>query len=199
MNEMVKTLSDKGLMETFDNAKRQERQAIGLSLTCLIEITERDLPARLGYSSLFSFLTRHQKLSESSASKRLAALGLVRRFPDVLALIESGEIHLSNLSLVAKLVTNENKVSLLGAASRMTHRELEAHVASLTDRVTPMREVVKAVALTPVTSRPATPKVAAPAEPRTLFAPPSSLSARASEQHTPKVEPETGCPCLGLS
>ena len=93
MITLLKDLSDKALMDSLQNVVRDERHAVVMSLECLLEITSRDLPARLGYPSLFAFLTRHCKLSESCASKRGTALAAARRFPEVLALLRDGKLH----------------------------------------------------------------------------------------------------------
>ena len=70
----AKKLSDTDLTAALHKAIASERSNIAASIACLIEITSRDLHTRLGASSLFVYLTRDLKLSESSASKRCAAL-----------------------------------------------------------------------------------------------------------------------------
>ena len=70
----AKKLSDTDLTAALHKAIASERSNIAASIACLIEITARDLHTRLGASSLFVYLTRDLKLSESSASKRCAAL-----------------------------------------------------------------------------------------------------------------------------
>ena len=107
MTIILKDLSDKALMDSLRGVIGDERKAIVLSIECLLEITSRDLPARLGYPSLFAFLTRHCRLSESCASKRGSALGVVRRYPEVLMLLRDGKLHLSTLALVARHLTEE--------------------------------------------------------------------------------------------
>ena len=66
----AKKLSDTDLTAALYKAIASERSHVADSIACLIEITARDLHTRLGASSLFVYLTRDLKLSESSASKR---------------------------------------------------------------------------------------------------------------------------------
>jgi hypothetical protein len=143
----LKDLSDKALVDSLQHVVRDERHAIVMSLEFLLEITSRDLPARLVYPSLFAFLTRYCKLSESCASKRGTALAVARRFPEILALLRDGKLHLSNLALVARHLTEETKDQWLQAACELRHRELEARVAELCLAPGPLREVVKTVAI----------------------------------------------------
>ncbi len=84
----AKKLSDAELTATLKKAIAAERNSIAASIACLVEITARDLHSRLGASSLFVYLTRDLKLSESSATKRCAAIKAIRKFPEILELIQ---------------------------------------------------------------------------------------------------------------
>ena len=125
----TKKLSDADLTTTLKKAIAAERRNIAASIACLIEITARDLPTRMGASSLFVYLTRELKMSESSASKRCAAIRAVRDFPEILPLIQSGGLHLSNISLIARHLTRENAARLIGLAQTETQRGLEKALA----------------------------------------------------------------------
>ena len=125
----AKNLSDADLTETLKKTIAAERSNIAASIACLIEITARDLHIRLGASSLFVYLTRELKLSESSASKRCAAIRAVRDFPQILPLIQSGRLHLSNISLISRHLTRENAGRLISLAQTQTQRGLEKALA----------------------------------------------------------------------
>ena len=127
--DATKKLSDADLTTTLKKAIAAERRNIAASIACLIEITARDLHTRLGASSLFVYLTRELKMSESSASKRCAAIRAVRDFPQILPLIQSGYLHLSNISLISRHLTRENAVRLIGLAQTETQRGLEKALA----------------------------------------------------------------------
>jgi hypothetical protein len=65
-------------------------------------------------------------MSEGEAFRRITAARLLRRFPVVYELVESGSVHLSALSLLRDHLTDENHFELLREASGKTKRELEA-------------------------------------------------------------------------
>ena len=125
----TKKLSDADLTTTLKKAIAAERRNIAASIACLIEITTRDMHTRMGASSLFVYLTRELKMSESSASKRCAAIRAVRDFPEILPLIQSGGLHLSNISLISRHLTRENGARLIGLAQTETQRGLEKALA----------------------------------------------------------------------
>ena len=127
--DATKKLSDADLTTTLKKAIAAERRNIAASIAYLIEITARDLHTRLGASSLFVYLTRELRMSESSASKRCAAIRAVRDFPEILPLIQSGRLHLSNISLISRHLTRENAVRLIGLAQTETQRGLEKALA----------------------------------------------------------------------
>ena len=125
----AKKLSDTDLTAALLQALASERSNVAASIACLIEITARDLHTRLGASSLFVYLTRDLRLSESSASKRCAAVRAIRRFPEILDGIQSGRLHLSNISLISRHLTVENCARLIALAQKETQRGLEKVLA----------------------------------------------------------------------
>ena len=125
----TKKLSDTDLTMMLKKAIAAERNNIAASIACLIEITARDLHTRLGASSLFVYLTRELRMSESSASKRCAAVRAIRDFPEILPLIQSGRLHLSNISLISRHLTRDNAARLIGLAQTETQRGLEKALA----------------------------------------------------------------------
>ena len=125
----AKKLSDTDLTAALHKAIASERTNIAASIACLIEISARDLHTRLGASSLFVYLTRDLKLSESSASKRCAAVRAIRQFPEMLGLVQSSRLHLSNIALISRHLTRENSVRLIAMAQMETQRGVEKKLA----------------------------------------------------------------------
>ena len=125
----AKKLSDTDLTAALYKAIASERSHVADSIACLIEITARDLHTRLGASSLFVYLTRDLKLSESSASKRCAAVRAIRQFPEMLGLVQSSRLHLSNIALISRHLTRENSVRLIAMAQMETQRGVEKKLA----------------------------------------------------------------------
>jgi hypothetical protein len=149
---VMKQLTDKDLMGSLEAVVRQERANVAHSIRLIGEIVRRDLHTRLGYSSVYGMLTQRFRMSESCASKRAAAVAAARRYGDVLGLVESGALNLSNLSLIARRMNDENHARLVEAACRLTHRELEEWLVRDEGQVVPRRESVRVVAL-PLTPR----------------------------------------------
>ena len=125
----AKKLSDTDLSVALHKAIASEPSNIAASIACLIEITARDLHTRLGAASLFVYLTRDLKLSESSASKRCAVVRAIRKYPQILDLIQFGRLHLSNISMISRHLTCDNSEWLISLAQTQTQRGLEKTLA----------------------------------------------------------------------
>ncbi|MBN9164915.1 MAG: hypothetical protein BGO98_35970 [Myxococcales bacterium 68-20] len=96
----------------------------------LVEVDERRLDRVHACSSMWDFCTRKLGMSEGEAHRRIAAARTVRRFPQVLGLIERGEIHLCALYVLRKHLTSDNVDELLREASGKSTREVEKMVAA---------------------------------------------------------------------
>ena len=78
-----------------------------------------------GFSSMFAFSVERYGMSESTASKRIGACRLGRRFPGVFEGVAEGALHLSGLSVLAAHLTEENHRAVLVRARGMTRRQIE--------------------------------------------------------------------------
>jgi hypothetical protein len=114
------------------------------------------------------FLRRELKLSKGAAYNRKVAAELVQAFPAVEAALRSGELCMSTVTEVARVVTAENCVDVLPRFFGLSHLEAKDVSASLRPaRVIPLRDVVTALqpaapALEPVAAQavlPVTPAV----------------------------------------
>jgi hypothetical protein len=103
----------------------------GGALAYLAEVEERGLHLREACSSLFAFCVERLHLSEGAAAKRVWAARTARRFPLVLKMIASGEIHLSGVHLLTRHLTEENHVELLARARHRSKREIEKLIAEI--------------------------------------------------------------------
>src|SRR3954470_16670233 len=63
----------------------------------LIEVEERRLDLRGACTSMFGFCQRKLGMSEGAAYRRINAARMVKRFPSLLARIETGELRVSML------------------------------------------------------------------------------------------------------
>lgn len=82
-------------------------------------------------STLCSYCIYELRMSEDTASRRVAAARLVRRYPQLLDAIESGELHLTGLLMLGPHLTLENCARVLLQAKHRTKKELEKLVREL--------------------------------------------------------------------
>jgi 5-methylcytosine-specific restriction endonuclease McrA len=78
---------------------------------------------------MFEYAVEALHMSESEAYTRIRAARLSRDFPAVLAMIASGELHLSAIKLLAPVLTAENCAELLAAARFKSKRQVESMLA----------------------------------------------------------------------
>jgi hypothetical protein len=98
------------------------------------EADERRLYARQAFSSMFTYCTRALHLSEAEAYRRITVARAARLYPELLAALRDGRVHLSGLALLAPLVTAGNCTSLLERATHRSKREVEELVAEIAPR-----------------------------------------------------------------
>ncbi len=123
---------------------QQERELLIQVLHVIREIDNRRLYLELSYSSLFAYLTESVGYSAASAQRRIDAARLLNEIPSLSEKIESGEIHLTQASVIQKaareikrtrqmLVSTEDKLDLLSSLSGKNQRETEIQVAQYFD------------------------------------------------------------------
>ena len=140
----LSALSDRELLARVKALVLKERATSLEILVHLIEVECRKLHLILGYPSLFEYCTRHLGYSSSAAGRRIRAARCVRDFPEVYGLLEKNEVNLSSVSLVASILTAENKDDLLGRIRNRSQKEVEGIVAdyrppvSFRDRARPV-------------------------------------------------------------
>ena len=141
---ILRDLSDRELLSRVKDLVSRERAVTIEILVHLIEVERRRLHLGLGYPSLFEYCTRHLGYSSSAASRRVHSARCVRDYPEVHGLLEKNEVNLSSVSLVASVLTRENKDDLLKRIRNRSQKEVEAIVAdyrppvSLRDRARPV-------------------------------------------------------------
>lgn len=136
---------------------RQERELLSAVLETIREIDNRKLFAEFGYPNLFLYLTDGIGYSAASAQRRIDGARLLNELPEVGNKIESGEIKLTQVSVLQKAVremkrsrgikiASSEKLELLETLSGKTHQETEKQVARFFDLpvVTTPREKVQA-------------------------------------------------------
>ncbi len=130
---------------------RAEQFAMADFLIALAHFDQRRGWAPLGYSSLFAFLHFDLKLPNPSAYWRKSAAEALHRFPDLIEPLRDGRLCCSSTAELAKVLTEENKATVLPRFFGLSSREAQEVVAELQPRHAPATRAV----VTKVTSRPA--------------------------------------------
>jgi hypothetical protein len=175
---LASDLSDGDLLARIAALAGKEREASVELVAHLAELDTRPaLYAAQSYGSLFGYCTKALRLSEDAACNRIDAARACRRFPLILDLLASGEMSLTSVRLVGRLLTTENHQAILARACGRSRRQIEALVAELAPRPDVATSVRKLPAPTPKPLPASTPcSPATPAE---------SASVRSSEPTLP--------------
>ena len=125
---------------------RNEQGALADFLLALAAFDGEKRWRELGHTSLFYFLHRELGLSKGAAQNRKTAAELIQAFPEVEAALRRGDLCLSTINEVAKVLTPENRGEVLPRFFGLSRSEAEVVVASLRPaEIIPLREVVTSV------------------------------------------------------
>lgn len=94
-------LSDTALKRELQAACRAERRELVRLLKVLAEFGRRRLNVPSGKSSLYAYCVEVLTMSEGEAYRRIHAARAAERFPEIYAMLERREIHLSAVSTLA--------------------------------------------------------------------------------------------------
>ena len=149
MIDDLRALSDHDLVSRTSQLAREERAATIHLLHHLNEIARRKLYLELGYSSLHDYCVRGLDYSSPSACRRIRAARCIREFPDVLALLERGELDLGTVSLIEPVLTEDNHGAVVARVRGRTYRQVKRVVAEYgpvlaiaEERIEPVRACV---------------------------------------------------------
>jgi 5-methylcytosine-specific restriction endonuclease McrA len=144
---------------------RGERGLMADFLVDLAEVIRRKLWREPGYTSPFQYVRREFKLSAGAAYNRVTAAELILKVPEVEAALRTGQLCLSTVTELAKVLTSENKDEVLPRFFGLSRSEAEQLRASLRPaEVIPVRDVV-----TPLRAAPLAPRAVAPANPQPVL------------------------------
>ncbi len=140
----------RALTENLAALLRREHDALAEFLVALAEFDRRRLWVDLGHSSFFYFLHRELRLSLGAAQHRKVAAELIQQVPDVVEPLRRGQLCLSSIIEVAKVVTPENRETVLPRFYGLSRREAQEVVAELQPHpAPPLRTVVTPVGTVP--------------------------------------------------
>ncbi len=142
MNDFMR-LDARSFHSHLGDLLRVEVGALAAFLRALAEFDRRKLFRQLGHASLFDYLHKGLSLSRSAAHHRRAAAWLVQRFPEVLEPIEQGRLCFTTASILASVMTEENRTEVLPRFFGLSKQEALEVAAELKPReVVPERTVV---------------------------------------------------------
>jgi len=143
---------------------REEHGAMADFLLALADFDRKKLWRELGHTSLFYYLHRELRLSKGAAQNRKTAAELIQAFPEVEAALRAGELCLSTVNELARVLTPENRAEVLPRFFGLSRREAEAVAVSLRPaEVVPTRDVITAIRPAAPALRAATAQAALPA------------------------------------
>ena len=103
----LKQLSDQKLLGRMKNLVQEEREILSQVLWHLREIDNRKLYSDAKCGSLFDYCVKILRYSEGQASRRVNACRLLRELPEIMPMIELGELNLTQLNQANSLFKDE--------------------------------------------------------------------------------------------
>jgi hypothetical protein len=98
----MQSIKNAELLSQFKTLVASERKITAQVLKYIAEIDRRRLYLELAFGSLFDFLTKGNGYSNGAAMRRIQAARLLRDVPEVLEKIQTGEVNLSQLTILQK-------------------------------------------------------------------------------------------------
>ena len=126
----LKKMSDNLLLENIKELVKKESKITAEIITHLEEVDRRKLFSELKYKSLFDYSVMELGYSEDQAYRRVNAMRLSRKIPEVKKKIDDGELSLTNVNLLSgffkelDLQTTE-KSSVIEKVSNKSKRECQ--------------------------------------------------------------------------
>lgn len=130
----VRPLSDAELVQEIGRRAGRERHATAEFIRALIEFDHRRLYLGEGFASLFAYCTEALHYSEHAAFNRIEVARAAARWPQLLAAIEDGALHLAAARLLAPHLTDDNVEMAIASARHKSKREVEEVAAVLARR-----------------------------------------------------------------
>src|SRR6187431_2007913 len=126
----LKSLADNELLAGLSSIVGRRNQITAEFLAYLAELDDRQIFLDLGFASLFEYCVEKLGLCESTAGRHIAAARVCRNHPEVFALVASGALHASALSLLRKHLTPENAAELFELCAHRSARKVEELLAA---------------------------------------------------------------------
>lgn len=132
----------------------QERELLCEIIQTIQEVYRHKVHLELGYTNLFNYLVEEIGYSNGSAYRRIEAARLVTEIPEMLEEIKSGDLKLTQVSLVQQAareksktsslpVTTQDKLEIIKQITQKNREQSQQRVAAFFDL--PIKEQTKSV------------------------------------------------------
>ncbi len=132
--EVLGKLSDEGLLGRVGELVDLERRTTANLVVLLAEVEARELHLRDGSPSLFEWCRTRWGFGEDKAYNYVKAVGWVRRWPQMGAMLADGRLSLSGVRVIGPHLSEENVGERLAEAAGKSKRELTELVAKWSPR-----------------------------------------------------------------
>jgi hypothetical protein len=106
---MLKNLTERALIEKLTNLVHAEKKMTAELIEYISEVDRRRLYLKLGFTSLFQYLTEALGYTPGSAQRRIDSARLLTELPEIKLDIEEGQINLMQISAMARAVREARK------------------------------------------------------------------------------------------
>ena len=130
----LKSLSDDALLLRLSEILQRVRRDEADLIAHIAEVDARGAYAREAVSSMFAYCVEVLHLSEPEAGLRIHVARTCQKHSGLLEMLRDGRIHLSGISLLAPVLTPENRTILLERATHQPKSRIEEIVAELKPR-----------------------------------------------------------------
>ncbi|MBL6991337.1 MAG: HNH endonuclease [Bacteriovoracaceae bacterium] len=132
------TLNDKQLLANTKILVNKESEISVKILDHLAEIERRKLFCDLSYSSLFTYCLGELGFSKQEAFRRIDAMRLAKKMPEVKAGLDKGSLSLTNTNMISSLFKNseiadDEKVKIVKDVEGMSKKECETKIDKIKD------------------------------------------------------------------
>ena len=125
----LRSVSPQQILKNTDQIVAQDRKLTLRLLEHLYEIDRQKLYLERGFASTFDYCTKHLKLSEPSAARRIRTARCVARYSQLYPLLESGELNLTVVAMISKFLKPANVDEIIGRIWGKSKREVERIIA----------------------------------------------------------------------
>jgi hypothetical protein len=126
----IRALGDDELLSALLGLVRRDNELLAELLAHLAELDQRRLYLDLGFPSLHAYCTSALGMCESTAGRRITAARVCRKYPEVLARVAKGELHLSAVCSMSPHLDWNNAPELIDVCSNQSRRKVDEILAA---------------------------------------------------------------------